>query len=78
MKVDGMTGFSDSGLIAAQAESSGNYVLVYVMFLVAGLLVGGAWSMYKNGSIILAAVFVGCAAVAAIAGILWMIGELGG
>ncbi|MCT1441187.1 MULTISPECIES: hypothetical protein [Corynebacterium] len=24
---------------------------VYLMFLIAGLLVGGAWSMYKNGSL---------------------------
>jgi len=24
---------------------------VYFMFLAAGLLVGGAWSMYKNGSL---------------------------
>ena len=27
-----------------------NNWLIYLLFLIAGLLVGGAWSMYKNGS----------------------------
>ncbi|APT94724.1 membrane protein [Corynebacterium stationis] len=52
------------------------YLAVILMFMVAGMLVGGAWSAYKQGSkfwTVMAAVLALAAAGAAIA---WMIGEM--
>ena len=37
-------------MYVAQAASGNNYWLVYLMFLIAGVLAGGTWSVYKNGS----------------------------
>lgn len=62
----------------AQAAGGDYYWLVYVMFLLAGLLVGGAWSTYKNGAKTLTIILAIMAAMAAAAGVLWMVGELQG
>ncbi len=57
------------------AQSGGNqYLLVYVLWMAAGLLGGGAWSTYKNGVPILALILGLCALVAAGGAVLWMIG----
>lgn len=46
------------------------------LFMIAGLLVGGAWATYKNGAPFWA-VALGITALMALAGgILWMYGEI--
>ena len=50
--------------------------MVYLMFLIAGVLAGGTWSMYKNDSRGFAVVLGVLAVIAAAAGILWMVGEM--
>lgn len=59
-----------------QDGGSGNNWLIYLLFLVAGLLVGGTWSAYQNGSRILTVVLALIAAVAFAAAVLWMIGAM--
>lgn len=56
------------------AEGDNSYVIVYVLFLVAGLLTGGAYSLYKQESVPLAIIVGVCAVVAAVAGVLWAVG----
>ncbi|AHI23134.1 hypothetical protein [Corynebacterium vitaeruminis] len=63
-----------SEAILAQNASAGSYLLVYIMFLVAGLLVGGAWTTYKHDNKVLSIVLGACAVMAAAAGILWAVG----
>ncbi|MBP2332306.1 hypothetical protein ACLB3A_10220 [Corynebacterium freneyi] len=47
------------------------------LFILAGLLVGGAWSAYQAGSRV-GTIVLGFLAVLALAGaILWLIGEMG-
>lgn len=50
--------------------------LIYVLFMIAGLLVGGAWGAYKNGSTTWAVILGVIALVALAAGGTWMYGEL--
>lgn len=48
----------------------------YFLFIVAGLLVGGTWSMYKTGSRV-GTLICGALAVIALAGaVLWFIGVM--
>lgn len=55
-----------------------NYWLVYLLFMIAGLLVGAGYSAYKAEKKGLT-IGLGVLAVIALAGaVLWMIGELGG
>ena len=43
------------------------------MFAVSGLLVGGAWSLHRQGASMVAVVVVGLAAVLClVAGVLWL------
>ncbi len=57
-----------------QDSGSGNHWLVYLLFLVAGLLVGGTWSAYQNGSRALTIFLALTSAVAFAGAVLWMIG----
>ena len=49
----------------------------YFLFIVAGLLVGGTWSLYKAGSRV-GTFILGALSVIALAGaVLWLIGVIG-
>ena len=63
-------------MYVAQAASGNNYWLVYLMFLIAGVLAGGTLSVYKIGCRCFGVVFVVLAGIAVAAGILWMVGEM--
>jgi len=53
-----------------------NSVLPIVLFGTAGILVGGAWSLHRQGAARSAVVLVAVlAAVAAAAGVLWLLPE---
>ncbi len=59
-----------------QAGGSGNHWLIYLFFLVAGLLVGGTWSAYQNGNKPLTIFLALTAAVSFAGAVLWMIGAM--
>ncbi|AKK03471.1 hypothetical protein [Corynebacterium epidermidicanis] len=71
-------GFSTpAATVLAQAQqSTDRYWLVYLLFIVAGLLVGGAYSAYQARSKKLTYLLAVLAAVALAAGLAWMIGEM--
>ncbi|WBT07973.1 hypothetical protein PAB09_08650 [Corynebacterium sp. SCR221107] len=58
----------------AAEQSTGSYLVVYILFMIAGLLVGGCWTTYKNDHKILAFVLGACALVAVLGAILWAVG----
>lgn len=60
----------------ATTTSTGNRWLIYGLFLIAGLFVGGAWSAHKAENRILTVVAAAIAVVAAAGGLFWMMGEL--
>lgn len=63
-------------VLHAQA-STGVTLGTYFLFIVAGVLVGGAWSLYKAGSRV-GTLVVGLLAVIALAGaVLWLLGVMG-
>lgn len=67
----------DSVLAAAPAApDAGNRWMIYGLFIIAGLFIGGAWSAYKAenklGMIIAGVIGV----IAAVGGVLWTIGEM--
>ncbi|WP_018297038.1 hypothetical protein [Corynebacterium lubricantis] len=35
---------------AQESQSIGGSMFIWILFIIAGLLVGGAWSAYQNGS----------------------------
>lgn len=37
-------------VLAQESPGIGGSMFIWVLFIIAGLLVGGAWSAYKNGS----------------------------
>ncbi|AKE41519.1 hypothetical membrane protein [Corynebacterium kutscheri] len=51
-----------------------NYWLVYLLFMIAGFLVGGVWTAYKNGSTIAMIVLGVLAFIAGATGIFWAMG----
>ncbi len=61
-------------ILAQETPNTGSVVLIYVLFLLAGLLAGGAWTVYRNHSKFLGVALGGCAVMAAAAGIVWAIG----
>lgn len=67
-----------SAAILAQASAVGpNAAATYLLFIVAGVLVGGTYSVYKAGSR-RGTLVMGVLAVIALAGaILWLTGALG-
>ncbi|MGE5828387.1 MAG: hypothetical protein ACM30G_08490 [Micromonosporaceae bacterium] len=53
-----------------------NSVLPIVLFGAAGILVGGAWSLHRQGAARSAVVLVGAlATLAAVTGVLWLLPE---
>ncbi|MEJ4099440.1 hypothetical protein V5S96_03565 [Corynebacterium mastitidis] len=66
-------------VMAAQAgqagqQAAGTSWFIYLMFAVAGILVGGTWSAYQNGARKLTVL---CGILAALAGaVLWLIGGM--
>ncbi|MDU0478014.1 hypothetical protein QVA66_02030 [Staphylococcus chromogenes] len=66
----------DAHAVAAQTAERPNYWLVYLLFIVAGLLVGGAYSAYQAGAKKMTYALAVLSAVALAAGLLWMIGEM--
>ncbi|AZA11731.1 hypothetical protein [Corynebacterium gerontici] len=60
-------------LSAQETPTTGNVVLIYILFLLAGLLAGGAWTVFRNHSKFLGVALGGCAVMAAAAGVMWAI-----
>ncbi|WP_311520586.1 hypothetical protein [uncultured Corynebacterium sp.] len=48
-------------------------VMVLVLFLVAGLLVGGAWAAYQNGSVLMTVIAGALAAISVTAALVWFL-----
>lgn len=51
--------------------------MVYLLFIAAGLLVGGTWSAYQSGSRPLTIFLALCAAVAFAGAVFWLMGAMG-
>ena len=51
--------------------------MILILFLVAGLLLGGAWSAYQQGSKFFTLVAAVLGAVSAAAALAWMFGVMG-
>ncbi|MCZ9308362.1 hypothetical protein ACUY3K_04270 [Corynebacterium uberis] len=64
----------DTVATVAQDAASPNAWQVYVLFAVAGLLVGATWSAYQHGSKLLTMVAAVLATLALVAAIVWLIG----
>ncbi|MCS5479318.1 hypothetical protein NYP18_06570 [Corynebacterium sp. YIM 101645] len=60
----------------AQAGQGSSHWLVYLLFIAAGLLVGGTWSAYQAGSRPLAIFLALCAAVAFAGAVFWLMGAM--
>ncbi|QGU07754.1 hypothetical protein COCCU_09150 [Corynebacterium occultum] len=58
-----------------QAAESNNW-MIYLLMLVAGLLVGGAWSAYKSDNKFLTVIMAVLAAVATVGAVMWLIGAM--
>ncbi|WPF67286.1 hypothetical protein OLX12_07340 [Corynebacterium sp. 22KM0430] len=63
-------------MAAAQEAGGTNNWFIYLMFAVAGVLVGGTWSAYQNGAKKLTIVCGILAALALAGAILWLIGGM--
>lgn len=63
-------------ILLAQTVNNQSPWLIYLLFIFAGLLAGGAWSTYKNGVPLLSLILGLFAALAVLAGILWMMGMI--
>lgn len=61
----------------AQESRDESTWLVYLLFIVAGLLVGATWSAYQSGSRRLTVFLALCAAVAFAGAVFWMMGAMG-
>ena len=61
--------------VAQADQGSGNW-LVYLLFIVAGLLVGATWSAYQSGSRPLTIFLALCAAVAFAGALFWLMGAM--
>lgn len=62
----------------AQEQTGGdNGWLVLILFVVAGLLVGGTWSAYQNSNKFLTILMAVLAAAALVGAVLWMMGVMG-
>lgn len=61
----------------AQESQDESTWLVYLLFIVAGLLVGATWSAYQSGSRRLTVFLALCAAVAFAGAVFWMMGAMG-
>ncbi|WP_319649440.1 MULTISPECIES: hypothetical protein [unclassified Corynebacterium] len=66
----------ETWMAAAQEAGGTNNWFIYLMFAVAGVLVGGTWSAYQNGAKKLTIVCGILAALALAGAILWLIGGM--
>lgn len=48
-------------------------IIVLILFLVAGLLIGGAWSAYQNDSMFMTVVAAVLAAITIAAALVWLL-----
>ncbi|MBD8028888.1 hypothetical protein H9627_00855 [Corynebacterium sp. Sa1YVA5] len=69
--------FSDTVLASTATQPDvGNRWMIYGLFIIAGLFIGGAWSAYKAenkmGMFVAGAIGI----IAAVGGILWTMGEM--
>lgn len=62
--------------VAQEQTEGGIDWMVLILFIVAGLLVGGTWSAYQNSNKFLTVVMAVLAAVALTGAVLWMIGVM--
>ncbi|MFA1421802.1 hypothetical protein [Corynebacterium diphtheriae] len=60
-----------TSVVAQSTTPPASFLLVYVLFLVSGLLVGGAWAAYKADNKFMVIVL---AAMAAAGGVVWAVG----
>ncbi|CAM3923306.1 hypothetical protein [Corynebacterium belfantii] len=61
--------------VAAQSTiPPASFLMVYVLFLVSGLLVGGAWAAYKADNKLMVIVLGVLAAMAAVSGVVRTVG----
>lgn len=61
---------------AGQTDGSAHWV-VYLLFVIAGLLVGGTWAAYQAENRVMTFIGALAAAVAFAAALLWLLGEVG-
>jgi len=61
----------------AQESQDDSLWLVYLMFIVAGLLVGGTWSAHQADNRGLAIFLALCAIVSLAGAVFWMMGAMG-
>lgn len=61
----------------AQESEGPNFWLVWGLFIVAGLLVGGVWSAYQSGNKVATIVIAVIAAVTLVGAFMWLFGEMG-
>ncbi|WP_347307238.1 hypothetical protein [Corynebacterium sp. SA-MJD20WY100] len=54
------------------------FFMVWILFLIAGLLAGGAWAAYQNGSKFWTIIASFLAAIAFAASVAWMIPQMHG
>ena len=59
----------------AQSAVGGGAALTYLLFIIAGLFVGGTWTAYKSGSRVGMIICGAIALVALVGAILWLIGS---
>lgn len=53
------------------------YMLVWIMFLVAGMALGGAWTAYKNDSKLWTIIAALVGVVATVTALSWLVAEMG-
>ncbi|MBC3185265.1 hypothetical protein H7347_01515 [Corynebacterium sp. zg-331] len=63
-------------LAAPDGAQTTNHWFIYLMFAVAGVLVGGTWSAYQNGAKKLVIVCGILAALALTGAIMWLMGGM--
>lgn len=64
-------------LVTVASDTSGpNYGLIYVLFIIAGLLCGGVWSAYQARNKRATYALALLAGVTLAAAVLWLIGEM--
>ncbi|MEX3513853.1 MULTISPECIES: hypothetical protein [unclassified Corynebacterium] len=52
------------------------YMMVWILFLLGGLLLGGAWTAYQSGSRFWTIVAAALGGITTITALIWMIGEM--
>lgn len=63
-----------TSVVAQSTIPPASFLMVYVLFLVSGLLVGGAWAAYRADNKLMVIVLGVLAAMAAAGGVVWAVG----